>query len=354
MSKELVYIKENVENKEYIYTKELNMESSFIKCYEWLSCQYRQKNPNMNIDLRYKIQDDTCEIFYEEMVTEKGWVWNSNSTKRVVMYTLRKLPVLLVIPKRVITNETQTENEKENEKDNVSLERLPSIKEEPIINSPILNCLKNKGYTTELFNYFDGNTNDIMEDLTKWYTNELEPVIDNLSKLNIGNSGYAPNPFSPIKNVNQSNQFNQYNKFNTVQKYNTFNPFTTEFNPFTTEFNPFTTESDSDVTTESAPVLIDFESVIRVPTPTPTPTLVKDSSCVLTDLNIATDFNFIDTNFNFTDTDFNFVENDNKICNDDKKINKVIQITQLDISQKLTSELKSRLLEPNYGLRYSN
>ena len=38
----------------------------------------------------------------------------------------------------------------------------------------------------------------MFNEINSWTTNEIDPVIYNFSKMNIGNEGYAANPFSPI------------------------------------------------------------------------------------------------------------------------------------------------------------
>ena len=43
----------------------------------------------------------------------------------------------------------------------------------------------------------------------KLFSNELEPVIKNIGELNIGNEGYAVNPFNPINNGNPFLKYNE-------------------------------------------------------------------------------------------------------------------------------------------------
>lgn len=224
MSKELVYIKDNIENTHYIYTNELDVDYSFIKCYEWLCNHHKTKYPETVIDLRYTVTDDKCEIFCEEEFIDKGWVWNSKDYKKRILYELTKIPVFVTVEKVTVAiqttepikffQETQTETIISTRPQQTST----FVQTNPITIPKIENVenqqrtFLNKAYNQDsnnmdLFNYFDTGATEIITDFSKWYTNELEPVIANISKLNLGNEGYAPNPFSPI---NPKNPFLPY------------------------------------------------------------------------------------------------------------------------------------------------
>lgn len=215
MSKELVYIKDNIENNHYVYTNELDVDYSFIKCYEWLCNRYKTKYPESLIDLRYTLTDDKCDIFCQEEIIDKGWVWNSKDYKKRTLYELTKIPVCVTVEKTSvyiqtieptkIFQETQTETDPQQISTFVQTKSIP-LKEKSLQRT-FLNTVYSKE-NMDLFNYFDTGANDIITDFSKWYTNELEPVITNISKLKLGNEGYAPNPFSPI---NPKNPFLSYN-----------------------------------------------------------------------------------------------------------------------------------------------
>jgi hypothetical protein len=201
MSKELVYIKDNIENTHYVYTNELNVNYSFIKCYEWLRSNYKTKYPEIVMDLRYTIEDDKCYIFCEEEIVNKGWVWNSKECKKRTLYELTLIPVCVTLEKTSVYIQTieATKNFQETQTEFVEKENLQKT---------FLNKVYNQENNIDLFNYFDTGANEIITDFSNWYTNELEPVITNISKLKLGNEGYAPNPFSPI---NPKNPFLSYN-----------------------------------------------------------------------------------------------------------------------------------------------
>lgn len=221
MSKELVYIKDNIENNHYVYTNELDVDYSFIKCYEWLCNRYKTKYPESVIDLRYTLTDDKCDIFCQEEIIDKGWVWNSKDYKKRTLYELTKIPVCVTVEKTSvyiqtieptkIFQETQTETETNPQQ----ISTFVQTKSIPVKEKSLQRTFLNTVYSQEnmdLFNYFDTGANDIITDFSKWYTNELEPVITNISKLNLGNNGYAPNPFSPINSKNLFLQDNTESK----------------------------------------------------------------------------------------------------------------------------------------------
>lgn len=233
MSKELVYIKDNIENTHYIYTNELDVDYSFIKCYEWLCDHYKTKYTESVIDLRYTITDEKCDIFCEEEFVEKGWVWNSKDYKKRILYELTRIPVCVTVEKTSVYVQTiePTRCFQETQTDVISTkpQQLSTYVQTPISILPkteyvervessqraFLNNVYNQETNVGLFDYFDTGANEIITDLSKWYTNELEPVITNISKLNLGNEGYAPNPFAPI---NPKNPFLPY--CNTVTSEN--------------------------------------------------------------------------------------------------------------------------------------
>lgn len=71
----------------------------------------------------YNILDEKCEIFVTEDIVSKGWLWNSNITKKILIFKMRLVPCYR---KRIlnhdesdveeITNENENENEKDKEK----------------------------------------------------------------------------------------------------------------------------------------------------------------------------------------------------------------------------------------------
>lgn len=220
MSNELVYIKDNIENTHYVYSNQLNEDYSFVKCYEWLRDRYQVKYPESIIDLRYTIRDEKCDIFCEEEFIDRGWVWNSKDFKKRTIYELSKIPLCVTVENKSVSIQT-TEPIKclqETQTDVVIYTKPLQISSFVQTNDTIENSQKsflNKVYNQEsnnIFEYFDNSANEIVTDFSNWYAKDLEPVITKISKLNLGNEGYAPNPFSPI---NSKNPFLSYNTTST-------------------------------------------------------------------------------------------------------------------------------------------
>lgn len=200
MNNYLIYVKDNIENTHYIYTNELIHSGSndFLKCYDWLKTEFRKKYPEKTMDLRYIVSDKCCEIFCEEDFIQRGWIWNSTDTKRNVLYELTKIPICFVNTKTNASTMTENKQTSNFAMQTVSVVNYPNYK----------SCLE-KNYFEQAYNQ-QYQLNDVLtcidvdsktQDVSSWME-ELEPVIQNISKLNIGNSGYASNPFSPMNETN--------------------------------------------------------------------------------------------------------------------------------------------------------
>lgn len=184
MVQNLIRIKDIINNKEFVYNTEYNLESGFLKCFESII-----KNDNINDkeNVNYAIYENHCEIFYDEEIIKKGWVWNSTKQQKNIIYILTYIPIY---------------SEKEIKESNKETQIGRGIIE------------KRDFGTQKDFNYIceDSDSDDssdskkslvstILDELTTtvnidWSYNELEPVIRNFNNLNLGN-GYANNPFFP-------------------------------------------------------------------------------------------------------------------------------------------------------------
>jgi hypothetical protein len=192
----LIYVKDNIENTHYVYTNDLTVNHGFVKCYELLREQYKTKYTESLVDLRYIITKDRCDIFCDEDVILHGWVWNSKDTKRKVMYELTKIPVLFI--KETKSIETMTNP-------NVKTTACIQTDTNKDTNKDTLRKLYNCNPQPDECDFFTTVTNNFSD----WFSNELEPVIENIGKLNIGNEGYAVNPFNPINNGNPFLKYNE-------------------------------------------------------------------------------------------------------------------------------------------------
>lgn len=198
----LIYVKDNIENTHYVYTNDLTVNHGFVKCYELLREQYKTKYTKSLVDLRYIITKDRCDIFCNEEVILHGWVWNSKDTKRNVMYELTNIPVLIVKETKSIETMT-TPNLKANTYKNSNSNKNSNTDKNS--NKNTLRKLYNCNPQLDECDFFTTVTNNFSD----WFSNELEPVIKNIGELNIGNEGYAVNPFNPINNGNQFLKYNQ-------------------------------------------------------------------------------------------------------------------------------------------------
>ena len=240
MSKQLIYIKDFIDNTHYIYTNESDVNYGFIKCYEWLKQEYIKKYPDNVVDIRYIVSDKCCEVFCEKEILEKGWVWNSTNLERKVLYEMTFIPICVFTEKKNVETMTQAVNSidlgiqtipivNSNKKKRKDYDYSSSISSSPDSSSRIssspdssypisFSCspVKNKYLEAQGIDFFGSLDADKTDTVTNWYVTELEPIINRVTDLRLGNEGYAKNPFSPI---NPTNPFNPVNPVkNTINK----------------------------------------------------------------------------------------------------------------------------------------
>lgn len=78
-----ILIKDILNNKEFIYTG-----NNFDEAVNYLKITYNLDNVN------FSIHEQFCEIFREEQVINKGWIWNSTESNKEVIFVLSLIPVL--------------------------------------------------------------------------------------------------------------------------------------------------------------------------------------------------------------------------------------------------------------------
>lgn len=78
-----ILIKDILNNKEFIYT-----DNNFDEAVNYLKITYNLDNVN------FTIHEQFCEIFREEQVINKGWIWNSTESNKEVIFVLSLIPVL--------------------------------------------------------------------------------------------------------------------------------------------------------------------------------------------------------------------------------------------------------------------
>jgi len=247
MSEQLIYIKDFIENTHYIYTNESDVNYGFIKCYEWLKQEYRKKYPDNVVDIRYIVSEKSCEVFCETEILEKGWVWNSSNLEKKVLYEMTYIPICVFSEKKDVETMTQNVDTLHFGTQTIPIKNIPikntnkkrirdirdirditdiryydyssscsscSSSESSSDSTPVLSSntsIKNKYLKTDCIDFFGCLDTDTV---TNWYATELEPIINKVTELRLGNEGYAKNPFCPINPINPTNQFANQNAIN--------------------------------------------------------------------------------------------------------------------------------------------
>lgn len=178
MSQYLIHIKDILGNKQYIYNTHIN-EFGFENSINFILSQENKK------DLKYKIHDQYCEIYYDQEICNKGWIWTSNEIKTNVIYILTRIPILNIVKpnKTIQTNHldtvssvTQTEREIiQTERGNIELIEMDS-------------CLQSGSLIRQ------GNRSLVRQDPV---INAWPHLVNEINKLSLGD-GYANNPFIPM------------------------------------------------------------------------------------------------------------------------------------------------------------
>lgn len=136
----LIRIVDNLNDEEYIYSNNLNISLqqaavSLLKDTKWSL---------------YTLCEDKCEIFINEEVIQRGWVWNSKNTTKKILYELSYIPCRLSTPCRVEQKPTQIEQGVQTEDC-----KLP---------------------TTENCNYINFGENGFFHQATGYSNNPFDPV----------------------------------------------------------------------------------------------------------------------------------------------------------------------------------
>jgi hypothetical protein len=82
----LILVKDNINNTYSIYDNKAD--SGFKNCIEFLEKKTLFQFKNVIID------DKICELFIEKKNTQKGWIWNTDITDAIKMYTLSFITML--------------------------------------------------------------------------------------------------------------------------------------------------------------------------------------------------------------------------------------------------------------------
>lgn len=86
----LIHIVDKLNDKEYIYSNglEISLQQAANSLVNKLTDTYST--------VEYNICEDKCEIFINEQVIERGWVWNSKNTTKKILYKLSYISVFNV------------------------------------------------------------------------------------------------------------------------------------------------------------------------------------------------------------------------------------------------------------------
>ena len=83
-----ILIKDILNNKDFIYNTQLIDGNNFDEAINYLKNTYNLDNVN------FSIHDQFCEIFREQQILNKGWIWNSTESNKEVVFLLSLIPVL--------------------------------------------------------------------------------------------------------------------------------------------------------------------------------------------------------------------------------------------------------------------
>jgi hypothetical protein len=180
MSQYLIHIKDILGNKQYIYNTHIN-EFGFENSINFILSQENKK------DLKYKIHDQYCEIYYDQEICNKGWIWTSNEIKTNVIYILTRIPILNTTKpnKTIQTNHLGTVSSvtQTSDRDNIELIEIDS-------------CLQSRSpdWQGNRTLVRQGDRSLVRQDPI---INAWPHLVNEINKLSLGD-GYANNPFIPM------------------------------------------------------------------------------------------------------------------------------------------------------------
>lgn len=106
----LIHIVDKLNDKEYIYSDGLE-----ISLQQAANSLVNKLSDAKWSTAEYNIHEDKCEIFINEQVIERGWVWNSKNTTKKILYKLSYIPIFNIEQKpKQIEQSVQTDEIKTN------------------------------------------------------------------------------------------------------------------------------------------------------------------------------------------------------------------------------------------------
>lgn len=227
-SKFLIHIKDILQNKHFVYNTQVvtqeNHGDIFKQCFNDLKSK-------TEIDLKYTISNNYCEIYSESEIINKGWVWSSSTIKKEILYLLTLIPIYSFQEKEEKCTNTQTLVEQ------IQSTIIPLITRTCDTQTIDLTKTQNKNNYIRENNYNDYNDKiyDIFYKVPEYTTQEYKMPEYKMPEYKVpeykAQEYKAPeytttDPY--YQPASSSTQFN--NPFN--------NPFNTQFNnPFNNSFN---------------------------------------------------------------------------------------------------------------------
>jgi hypothetical protein len=122
MTNLLILVKDNINNTYSIYDNNNHFDSGFKNCIEFL----QEKS---SLQFKHIIIDDICELFCEKQTINKGWVWNTDITDTIKMYTLSFISYV----NKNISNDSFTQTEIETTNIGIQASPIPIITKNTIV-----------------------------------------------------------------------------------------------------------------------------------------------------------------------------------------------------------------------------
>jgi hypothetical protein len=119
----LIHIVDKLNDKEYIYSNGLE-----ISLQQAANSLVNKLTDAKWSTAEYNIHEDKCEIFINEQVIERGWVWNSKNTTKKILYKLSYIPIFNIEQKpKQIDQSVQTDEIKDKCTPTTSINKNTSI-----------------------------------------------------------------------------------------------------------------------------------------------------------------------------------------------------------------------------------
>lgn len=186
----LIHIVDNLNDEEYIYSNGLTI--SLQQAAISLVDKLKDTKWSLLQNVEYNICEDKCEIFINEQVIERGWVWNSKNMTKKILYKLSYISLFSVEEKpKQIEQSVQTE------------EIVDNYVDYSADYSDYINYTDYVDYIN--YDHYDNVVRQQTENL--YIKNTNVDIYNNSGFFNVGDYkidlglGYSNNPFDPVNNL---------------------------------------------------------------------------------------------------------------------------------------------------------